>query len=264
MKFPVQCVDDWLASEIFRSEGIATESNLVTNRDFEIFHEAKKCGMQTELYFVYVPLETAIRREQIRASQGIQNKIPEKTIENRYSKGLFNIQKHIDSGNIDIIMIYDNSRGKGEEQLLLHIKNGKTVYLHPELLEQEWFKSAGIKIPNMTQNLDINVTENQLKEELIETINNAREKMGKYSFVVSASPGGTYKGEIIEESPHHAVQKVSQGMGVIYELEKIPGLRDCNIGEEVTIESSRTGAAEIVENAKPKENNIELDDELEI
>ena len=61
-KFAVQCVDDWLKSERHRSEGIATESNLVSNRDSRKFLEAKKYGMRTELYFVGLPLESAQKR----------------------------------------------------------------------------------------------------------------------------------------------------------------------------------------------------------
>ena len=120
MKFSVQCVDDWLASELFRKEGIATESNLLTERDFENFEIAKNAGMRTELYFVGLPLETAKEREEIRAANGDQEKIELKKLIRRYKNGLSNIQKHIDSGNIDLIKIYDNSRGIGDETLVLH------------------------------------------------------------------------------------------------------------------------------------------------
>ena len=143
-RFAVECMKDWLASERICNEGIATESNLVTKKhDFECFELAKKTGMHTELYFVYVPLETAIQREQIRANNKGQEKIPEQAIRIRHPKGLANIQKHIDSGNIDVIKIYDNSRGIGEEQLLLHIEDGMTVYLH--LDPPQWFRDALIK-----------------------------------------------------------------------------------------------------------------------
>ena len=136
-RFAVECLKNWLASERIRSEGIATESNLVTKHDFKCFESAKKSGMRTELYFVYVPLEIAKEREEIRAINGKQRKISEKIIEQRHKNGLPNIKKHIESGYVDVVMIYDNSRGRGEEQLLLHIKNGKTVFRCPK--PPEWF-----------------------------------------------------------------------------------------------------------------------------
>ena len=40
--------------------------------------------------------------------------------------------------------IYDNSYGMGEEQLILHIEDGKTVCLW----QLEWFKNANIIIPH--------------------------------------------------------------------------------------------------------------------
>ena len=141
-RFAAECMKDWLASERICNEGIATESNLVTKKhDFDCFESAKKAGMRTELYFVGIPLETAIEREQLRAGEGKQKKIKTSDIARRYN-GLFNIQKHIDSGNVDVIKIYDKSRGSGEEYLLLHIEGGKTVYLHPE--PPQWFRDAGI------------------------------------------------------------------------------------------------------------------------
>ena len=142
-KFAITCMEDWLASERIRSEGIATESNLVTKRDFKNFKKAKEAGMRTELYFVGIPLESALQREAIRASIGEQGKINEDVIVSRHASGIANIQNHIDSGNIDVIKIYDNSRGIGEEQLLLHIENGKTVYLHPK--PPQWFRYAKIR-----------------------------------------------------------------------------------------------------------------------
>ena len=145
-RFAIECIDNLFMPENkhIRNKGFATESNLVTSRDFEKFREAKEYGMKTELYFVYVPLETVIQRERIRAAKGEQKKIDLDRLIRRYDNGLSNIQPHIDSGNIDVIKIYDNSLGKGEEQLILHIEYGRTVYLHPE--PPEWFKDAGIKI----------------------------------------------------------------------------------------------------------------------
>ena len=139
-RFAVACVDDWLESERHRKEGIATESNLVSTRDFRKFREAKAAGMRTELYFVGLPLETAIQREKIRAYRKEQKGIGADTVADRY-RGIFNIQKHINEGNIDLIKIYDNSRGVGEEELVFHMENGKTIFLNPEPILQ-WFKDA--------------------------------------------------------------------------------------------------------------------------
>ena len=135
-RFAFCCMKDWLASEHIYHEGIATESNLVSHVDFDNFRMAKDNGMQTELYFVGVPLEIALQREQSRVDKDEQEKIPENTIRRRHGNGIRNIKEHIASGNIDVIKIYDNSRGKGEEQLILHIENGKTIYLHPD--QPEW------------------------------------------------------------------------------------------------------------------------------
>ena len=44
---------------------------------------------------------------------------------------------------VDVIQMYDNSRGIGEEQLLLHIEKGRTVYLAPE--PPRWFREAKIR-----------------------------------------------------------------------------------------------------------------------
>ena len=141
-RFASLCIKDWLASERIRSEGFATESNLVSKHDFKTFRAAKAAGMQTELYFVGVPLEVAIQREQARVAGGEQKKIEIVYLMQRYS-GIFNIQSHIDYGDVDIVMIYDNSHGKGEEQLLLRVEGGKTIFRHPN--PPEWFRSAGIK-----------------------------------------------------------------------------------------------------------------------
>ena len=126
-RFAVRCMKDWLASPRIRSEGIATESNLVAYHDFNILKTAKTAGMKTELYFVGLPLETALLRESIRSKNDEQEKINMEDIIQRYQKGLPNIQKHIASGNVDVVMVYDNSRSRGEEQLLLHIGNGKFI-----------------------------------------------------------------------------------------------------------------------------------------
>ena len=136
-RFAVTCMEDWLDSERIRSEGIATESNLVTKRDFRNFKIAKEAGMRTELYFVGVSLETALQRKIIRADKGEQDKISDYVITTRHADGLVNIPKHIDSGNVDVIMIYDNSRCRGEEQLLLHVEDRETVFRHPT--PPEWF-----------------------------------------------------------------------------------------------------------------------------
>ena len=140
-QFAIVCVDDWFQSARCRSEGIGTESNLVSGRDFRNFRKAKIFEMKTELYFVGVPLETAKGREEKRAANKEQAKIDHAEIERRYVKGLSNLQKHIDSGNIDLIKFYDNTLGKGEEELVFHMENGKTKFLNPEPILQ-WFKDA--------------------------------------------------------------------------------------------------------------------------
>ena len=238
-RFAAQCVDDWLENETFRNEGIGTESNLVAKRDGILFRKAKEYGMQTELYFVGIPLETAIQREQIRADSEEQDRIGVDKVTSRY-RGLFNIQNHIDKGNIDVIKIYDNSRGKGEEYLILHIENGMTIFLHPE--PPDWFMDANIKIPPMA-NLDKSV-----KEELKETLQNAREKMGKDSFVVSARPGDICEGEITAIDSFFAVTRKSEQMGIIHKLEDVPGLKDYKVGDIVSIEYDHAGNAKIIEN----------------
>ncbi|MDR2861725.1 MAG: hypothetical protein LBV07_04180 [Syntrophobacterales bacterium] len=146
-KFAVSCMKDWLMSERIRKEGIGTESNLVSYRDFQNFARAKQARMRTELYFVGLPLATAIQREQIRANRGGQEKIDESIISRRYANGISNIKNHLESGNVDVVMVYDNSRGRGEEQLLLHIENGKPFFIHQDL--PEWFKEAGLITPEM-------------------------------------------------------------------------------------------------------------------
>jgi predicted ABC-type ATPase len=138
---------DWLASQRIRDEGLATESNLVSNHDFNLLETAKTTGMKTELYFVGLPLETALLRESIRSDNNEQEKIKAEDIIQRYQKGLPNIQKHIESENVDVVMVYDNSRGRGEEQLLLHIGNGKPFFIHKDL--PEWFKEANVVTPEM-------------------------------------------------------------------------------------------------------------------
>jgi predicted ABC-type ATPase len=96
--------------------------------------------MQTELYFVGISLDTALQREQIRADKGEQEKINEDDIIRRYVNGIANIKNHIESGNVDLIKVYDNSRSKGEEQLLLHIEKGDTIFYHPN--PPEWFRNT--------------------------------------------------------------------------------------------------------------------------
>ena len=154
-RFAVACMGDWLASERIRNEGIATESNLVAKRDGDNFATAKKAGMRTELYFVGLPLETAKEREVIRVAERKQDKIDHNTLEQRYKNGLPKIQKHIDSGNIDLIKIYDNGRGIGEEKLVFHMENGITIFMNPEPILQ-WFQDAkslnpNIKIPSFLE-----------------------------------------------------------------------------------------------------------------
>jgi predicted ABC-type ATPase len=145
-RFAVLCVDDWLKSERHRNAGIATESNLVSGRDFRKFEEAKGHNISTELYFVYVPLSDAIRREKIRTANEEQDSIGEKRVKERY-RGLYRIKKHMTApeSKPDVLIIYDNSRGMGEEKLILHIEDGKTVYLHPE--PPLWLQETGIEIP---------------------------------------------------------------------------------------------------------------------
>ena len=144
-KFAIKCVDDWLRSEHHRVAGIATESNLVSIRDFRKFREAKQHSMKTELYFVGLPLQTAKDRELKRVANGEQDKIDHEELQRRYKKGLHKIQEYMRSGNVDIIMIYDNSHAKGEEQLLVHIEDSKLVYVHSGL--PEWFTLTNIEIP---------------------------------------------------------------------------------------------------------------------
>ena|GEM_PF-6353173 len=233
-RFAIECIDNLLKpeNEHIRREGFSTESNIVSDRDSRIFEKAKECGMRTEFIFVYVSQEASIQQEEIRADKGDQKRIGKTNVEKRY-RGLFNIHNLIDEGNIDVFKIYDNSHDKGNEQLVLHIENNKTFYLHHELLEQRWFKDANIKLPPLEISCEKGIV-----------VNNARDNMGDNSFVVSARPG-IYEGEIIEKSSHYAVQKTSQGIGILHELDNVPGLRDYDIGEQVTIKYDRAGSAEI-------------------
>ena len=124
--FAIECMEDWLSSAIFRQEGIATESNLVTKHDRELFQTAKEHNMRTELYYVGLPVNTAKEREIQRVANGEQNKIDHVKLERRYHKALkINIHKHINSGNIDLVTFYDNSRAKGQDVEVMHIENGK-------------------------------------------------------------------------------------------------------------------------------------------
>jgi predicted ABC-type ATPase len=150
----------WFADDQMRMEGLGTESNLVTtSTDSSRFDIAKSYGMRTELHFIGVPLAKAIEREkQRRNTSGAQPPIELKRIKENYRKGLINIQDHIDNNNIDLVMIYDNSRNPGEEEVVYHREIDKILLLNPEPI-LEWFKDAQevnpeiiIKIPTFLDN----------------------------------------------------------------------------------------------------------------
>jgi len=263
-RFTSECVADWLNSADFRNEGIAIESTLSgSSHDRDSFKLAKNHGMQVELYFVFVPLDKSLSQERKRVIDGEQDEIPETDIRRRHTRGIKNLPKHIESGNIDVVMIYDNSREKGKDVPILRIEDGRaTSYPEPHDWPQgmewppSWFKDAGLE-KYITDKIRIEVhaqredmtAEATAYQDAVKFFKEA----GIDNPVVLGSEGlnGTYRGKILGFSQagdvKSAVMQIDENNGIIIEIKdketdnKLTAL----YGEEIKI-TLRDGALESV------------------
>ena len=142
-KAAVDVLREWFGNELIRKEGIATESNFATRkRDGERFRKAKEAGMTTKLYYIGLSFEKCLERQRKRALEKEDDLVDDYTVTERFERSLKKINDHMNSGNVDVLKIYDNSGARGEERLLLHVEHGETLFRDPE--PPEWLDNAGV------------------------------------------------------------------------------------------------------------------------
>ena len=115
---------------------------MTRKRDGERFQKAKEAGMTTKLYYIGLSLEKCLERQKKRVLEKEDDPVDDCLVVDRYKRGLEKIREHMNSGNVDVLKIYDNSGRKGEERLLLHIERGVTLFRHPK--PPAWMDAARV------------------------------------------------------------------------------------------------------------------------
>ena len=218
-------------------------------------NNAKLNGFKINLLYVGTQSpDINVLRVSQRASEG-KHDVPVETIENRYNESLKRLSDFIKLS--DKVKVYDNSIYGKEARLILSIEQGKIIDVNKPI--PKWVNDS------VNEKLYPDLYEETRKDSKKEALRKVKE-LDKDSITVNAQMNASITGNIIAKTDYFVVQKYEglENKYIIHEIDKVPELHDCEIGERVTIEYDHAGNGKIVENTHSDENSIELDDDLDI